>query len=106
MRRDVNDAVRDLHFLRNRIAHHEPIHVRPLPALHATVISVAQWVCPVSHRWIESRCRVASLLSARPLTAAVMPAASPGAGRQATPPYSCPKHHHITRLAAWLWPGG
>ncbi len=29
MRRDVHDAIRDLHVLRNRIAHHEPIHNRP-----------------------------------------------------------------------------
>lgn len=85
MRRDVNDAVRDLHLLRNRIAHHEPIHDRPLPALHATAMSVARWVCPVSHRWIENRCQVASLLTTRPVTT-VMPPASPGAGRQATPP--------------------
>ncbi|MFC0531370.1 hypothetical protein [Phytohabitans kaempferiae] len=66
MRRDVNDAVRDLHLLRNRIAHHEPIHDRPLKDLHATAMSVADWVCPVSRRWIETRCRVAALLASRP----------------------------------------
>lgn len=66
MRRDVNDAVRDLHLLRNRIAHHEPIHDRPLAARHTTAMDVAEWICPVSRRWIEGRCRVASLLSTRP----------------------------------------
>lgn len=91
MRRDVNDAVRDLQLLRNRIAHHEPIHDRPLPALHATAMRVAGWVCPVSQRWIESRCRVNLLLSARPLTTAVTSPSSLNAGRQVTPS-STPAH--------------
>ncbi|MDM4723354.1 Abi family protein [Micromonospora sp. WMMA1363] len=86
IRRDVGDAVRDLHLLRNRIAHHERIHDRPLLALHATTMNVAAWMCPVSHRWIESRCRVESLLATQPPTAAVMPPTSPDTGRPASPP--------------------
>lgn len=66
MRRDVNDAVRDLHLVRNRIAHHEPIHNRPLAQLHTTAMTVSEWICPVSRQWIERRCRVARVLAVRP----------------------------------------
>jgi hypothetical protein len=62
MRRDVHDAIRDLHVLRNRIAHHEPIHNRPLEMLHDQALMVAEWVCPVTRRWIAARSRVPELL--------------------------------------------
>jgi hypothetical protein len=66
MRRDVHDAMRDLHLLRNRIAHHEPIHNRPLRMLHEQALTVAGWVCPVTRQWIADRSRVPALLSAPP----------------------------------------
>jgi hypothetical protein len=66
MRRDVHDAIRDLHVLRNRIAHHEPIHNRPLAVLHDQALMVAEWVCPVTRRWIAARSRVPELLLAPP----------------------------------------
>jgi hypothetical protein len=64
MRRDVHDAMRDLQLLRNRIAHHEPIHNRPLRTLHDQALAVADWVCPVTRRWIAARSRVPGLLGA------------------------------------------
>jgi hypothetical protein len=64
MRRDVHDAMRELHLLRNRIAHHEPIHNRPLWALHALALTTAGWVCPVTRQWMADRSRVPALLSA------------------------------------------
>jgi hypothetical protein len=66
MRRDVHDAVWDLHMLRNRIAHHEPIHNRPLLKLHERALTVAGWVCPVTRQWIATRSRVPELLAAPP----------------------------------------
>jgi hypothetical protein len=66
IRRDVHDAIRDQHLLRNRIAHHEPIHNRPLEALHEQALTIAEWVCPVTRQWIEVRSRVPALLSAPP----------------------------------------
>jgi hypothetical protein len=35
-----------IHQLRNRIAHHEPIHNRPLARLHEDALLVAEWACP------------------------------------------------------------
>jgi hypothetical protein len=64
MRRDVHDALRDLHLLRNRIAHHEPIHNRPLVELHAVLLTTAGWVCPTTRDWIAGRSRLPALLAA------------------------------------------
>jgi hypothetical protein len=63
MRRDVHDAMRDLHLLRNRIAHHEPIHNRPLGELHAVALTTAGWICPTTRCWIAARSRVPALLA-------------------------------------------
>jgi hypothetical protein len=63
MRRDVHDAMRDLHVLRNRIAHHEPIHNRPLSELHAVALTTAGWICPTTRGWIAARSRVPALLA-------------------------------------------
>jgi hypothetical protein len=72
MRRDVHEAMRELHLLRNRIAHHEPIHNRPLGMLHERALTVAEWICPVTRQWMAGRSRVPSLLSA-PLAADASP---------------------------------
>jgi hypothetical protein len=64
LRRDVHDALRDLHLLRNRIAHHEPIHNRPLAQLHAVALTAAGWICPTTQAWIAARSRVPALLAA------------------------------------------
>ena len=63
LRRDVHDAMRDLHLLRNRIAHHEPIHNRPLGNLYGVALTVAGWVCPTTQQWIAARSRVPALLA-------------------------------------------
>jgi hypothetical protein len=62
LRRDVHDAVRELHLLRNRIAHHEPVYNRPLGDLHDLALTTAGWVCPVTRRWIARRSTVPALL--------------------------------------------
>jgi hypothetical protein len=64
IRRDVHESMRSLHLLRNRIAHHEPIHNRPLGMLNERALTVADWVCPVTRRWMAERSRVPALLSA------------------------------------------
>jgi hypothetical protein len=66
LRRDVHDQLARLHVLRNRIAHHEPIHNRPLPALHAAALTVAGWICPDTRGWISANSQVAAVLAGRP----------------------------------------
>ncbi|MDQ1658055.1 MAG: hypothetical protein QOD41_3138 [Cryptosporangiaceae bacterium] len=66
LRRTVHDTVKDLHLLRNRIAHLEPIHNRPLTTLHTASMTVAGWICPVGRRWLDEHCGVQRLLACRP----------------------------------------
>jgi hypothetical protein len=49
----------------NRIAHHEPIHNRPLGELHAVALTTAGWICPTTRDWIAGRSRVPALLADR-----------------------------------------
>lgn len=72
MRRDVNDAVHELHLARNRMAHHEPMFNRPVSELRATALRVAGWICPVTRDWIDARCRVPQLLASRPTPSRTM----------------------------------
>lgn len=65
----VNDLVR----LRNRIAHHEPIHNRPLATLHGDVLRVARYLDPAVEGWIRARSRVPDLLVRRPASLTAVP---------------------------------
>lgn len=65
-RRDVHDAMTELHVLRNRIAHHEPIYHRPLWTVHETALTLAGWICPDTRRWIARQSSVRTLLGAKP----------------------------------------
>ncbi|GAA4028799.1 Abi family protein [Allokutzneria multivorans] len=58
MRKDVHDKLAGLHELRNRIAHHEPVHNRPLRRLRADALVVAGWICPSSRAWVGAGCWV------------------------------------------------
>lgn len=66
VRADVADRVQRLHFLRNRIAHHEPIHRRDLARDHDQLLEVVGWICSESHSWVASRSRTPAVLAARP----------------------------------------
>lgn len=66
LRRIAHDRLAEVHMLRNRIAHHEPIHNRPLAELHATALIAAGWVCPATGAWIEADSQVEPLVNARP----------------------------------------
>lgn len=66
LRRRVHSGMADLHMLRNRIAHHEPVHNRPLAELHAGALTIAGWICPTSRAWIDGRSAVPAVLTQRP----------------------------------------
>ncbi|WP_239147187.1 Abi family protein [Paractinoplanes tereljensis] len=67
-RQSVYDVFDRLNDLRNRIAHHEPVYNRPIAALHADALRLAEWTCPATAKWIESRCGVLGVLRTRPWT--------------------------------------
>jgi hypothetical protein len=65
-RLDVEPRVDSLHYVRNRVAHHEPIFVRDLADDHRQLVSVAGWICPDTQVWIMGGSRVRELLAQRP----------------------------------------
>lgn len=65
-RREVEGAVADLHQLRNRIAHVEPLHHLPVARRHATMLTVAGWIDPDAQKWISTHDHVPAVLAARP----------------------------------------
>lgn len=66
VRRDVEDRVQRIHFLRNRIAHHEPIHRRALQQDHDDLIEIVSWICADSAEWVTQTSRVSGVLADRP----------------------------------------
>lgn len=62
----VYDRVDRLHTLRNRVAHHEPIHRADLAARYAELVTVAGWIDPAAAAWISETSRVPAVLLARP----------------------------------------
>lgn len=62
----VYGIVDDLGTLRNRIAHHEPIHHLDLAKRHADLLQLAAYIDPGVGAWVDSVSRVATVLAARP----------------------------------------
>jgi len=62
----VYPSIDRLHVLRNRVAHHEPIHALNLTARHGELLQVATWIDPAAAAWIGQTSRVLTVLTARP----------------------------------------
>lgn len=65
-RAELHRKLENLRLLRNRIAHHEPIHGRHLAADHQAILTVAGWIAPQFAAWVESGSRVGAVLAAQP----------------------------------------
>ncbi|CAB4641572.1 MAG: hypothetical protein F2612_05320 [Actinobacteria bacterium] len=63
---ELSTVMGRLHDLRNRIAHHEPIHMRNLDRDFADCLWVIGGVCLTTKQWVESNSRVAGVLQERP----------------------------------------
>jgi hypothetical protein len=66
VRSDVESRVQRLHFVRNRVAHHEPLHERDIGSDYADLLVVCGWICSESRRWIDATSRVRDVLAKRP----------------------------------------
>src|SRR5262245_43140838 len=66
-RRTLADRVERIHYLRNRIAHHEPIHGRDLALDHADALAVVEAICPHARAWLGHTSLVPGTLAGRPL---------------------------------------
>ncbi len=66
-RRDlIYVPVYELNRLRNRIAHHEPIHDRQLSERHDDLLRVTGFTDPAAQAWLSSLSRVPAVLERRP----------------------------------------
>ncbi len=62
----VGEKVDALNRLRNRVAHHEPVHAHPLPARHDELLFVVRAISPQVEDWLRRTSRFPSLLAQRP----------------------------------------
>lgn len=60
------DRLVHLHNLRNRLAHHEPIHHVPLKRRHDELLAITEWINPPLRGWVERQSRVLTVLDQRP----------------------------------------
>jgi hypothetical protein len=65
-RATVYQLVDRLNSVRNRVAHHEPIHHLNIAARHQEVLLAASWIDPAAAAWIAATSRVTTVLEMRP----------------------------------------
>jgi hypothetical protein len=68
-RRRLHSELNELRRMRNRIAHHEPIHTRDLRRDYARLIDCASRISPVLCTQIETTSRIPDVLTQRPSAA-------------------------------------
>ena len=68
LRKDVENVVKPIYALRNRIAHHEPIYYRNLRDRQHELETLASWICPTTAAWIASHSQITAVLGRRPPT--------------------------------------
>lgn len=66
VRAGIEDHIQRVHFLRNRIAHHEPVHQRNLARDQENLLELAGWICADTRAWISGASRVPTVLAQRP----------------------------------------
>ncbi|MBP0644724.1 hypothetical protein J8J17_23295, partial [Mycobacterium tuberculosis] len=65
-KRQIQEMVRDINFVRNRIAHHEPIFRRDANADFARIRSLIALRCPITADWMRRHSTVAAAVRTRP----------------------------------------
>jgi len=63
---DVEKRLQRIHFVRNRAAHHEPIHRRALGRDLAATIELSAWISPDAAAWVTGRSPMRAVIDARP----------------------------------------
>ena len=78
-RRQVESRLARIMHVRNRAAHHEPIHRRDLLADVAAAVDLADWVHRDAGRWVAAMTALPTVVAARP------PGAAPSADARTSP---------------------
>jgi len=66
VRKDVDDRIDRIHFLRNRIAHYEPVHHRNLQLDLRSIEELAGWISGDARDWIVDASRTDEVIRRRP----------------------------------------
>lgn len=66
VRSDVDDRMQRVHFLRNRVAHHEPIHNRDLLRDRTGMAELVGWIDNDCATWADTASRIDAVLQTRP----------------------------------------
>jgi hypothetical protein len=64
--RQVAFRMQQLNFVRNRAAHHEPIHARDLSRDLQFAMDLAAWISPVATKWVDATSSLPSIISSKP----------------------------------------
>lgn len=64
--KDVAFRMQQLNFVRNRAAHHEPIHSRDLRKDLRSALDLAEWISPAAASWVANTTSLPSIISNRP----------------------------------------
>jgi len=64
--RDVAFHMQQLNFVRNRAAHHEPIHSRNLGRDLELALELARWISPTAGQWVGATTTLPATISSRP----------------------------------------
>lgn len=64
--KEVAFRMQRLNFIRNRAAHHEPIHSRDLGRDLNSAMDLAKWISPAAASWVGSTTSLPSIISDRP----------------------------------------
>ncbi len=65
-REECGAAMREIHVVRNRIAHHDSLLDHDVGQVFTTMQSVAAWIDPVAARWLRRVARVEEVAARRP----------------------------------------
>ncbi len=65
-RRELHDQLDRLRTLRNRIAHHEPIHQRDVRVDHEKILWILKMMSPATAAWVAHHSRVIEILNTNP----------------------------------------
>jgi len=63
----VHFALQQLVFVRNRAAHHEPIHNRPLMNDYRLALGLASMIDPSAGEWVAEKSTIPAIVAAKPL---------------------------------------
>ncbi|MEV0079784.1 hypothetical protein AB0H58_25535 [Nocardia neocaledoniensis] len=66
-RRCVEQRMQRLLFVRNRAAHHEPLHQRNMDEVVADAVDLAGWISPDAAAWIHARERLSQVYRGKPV---------------------------------------